>query len=263
MRPCLKLLDGATATNSKPANTAATGSIPATAGSSITNLTSFVLHDGINPPVRFVFSTAALSDASATKVRIPYTGADNAATVQAAIIAAINGVTTGLRITATDGGSSITTLTNDFGGAHGNIAVGANTTGIAITGMTGGVTVGFPLNGDVPGTPFKWHLHDAGVFQLTSTAGSGTMTVTIRIWVYSELTHRWHPFGINSTDLTLRGVLNDGVAITEDGADSIIHAEPAQFLSGWDYIYAEVVAIGGTATAVDLYLNSCARQQAV
>lgn len=262
MRPCLKLLDGATATNGAPSDTAATGSIPATAGSAITNLTSFVLHDGINPPVRFVFSTAALTDASATKVRIPYTAGDTAATVQAAIIAAVNGVTTGLRITASDGGSDITTLTNDFGGDHGNIAVGANTTGIAITGMSGGVTAGFPLNGNVPGTPYKWHLHDAGAFMLQSVAGSATMTVTIRIHVRSELTKKWAPLGVNTT-IALRGVLNDGVAITEDGTDNLTHTEPVQFLSAWDHIYAEVTAIGGTATAVDLYLNSCARQQAV
>lgn len=262
MRPCLRLLNGATATNGPPANTAATGSIPATAGSAITNLTSFVLNDGINPPIQFVFSTAALADASATKVRIAYTGADNAATVQTAIIAAINGVTTALRITATDGGSSITTLTNDFGGVHGNIAVGSNTTGIVITGMAGGIQVGFPLNGAVPGSPFRWYLQDAGLLFMRSTAGSGTMTVTLRLWAYSELTHAWHPMGINST-ITLRGVLDDGTAITEDGADILTHAEPVQFLSGFEYIYAEIVAIGGTATAVDLFLNSCAAQAAV
>jgi hypothetical protein len=262
MRPALKLLDGATAVNSKPSNTAATGSIPATLGSAITNLTGFTIDDGINPAIRFVFSTAALSDASATRIRIPYTGADSAATVQTAIITAINAVTTGLRITATDGGSSITTLTNDFGGVHGNVAIGSNTTGIAITGMTGGVTAGFTLNGSVPGGKWHWNLHDAGAFMLQFVAGSGTMDVTIRIWVYSELTHKWAPLGINASTLTLRGVLNDGVAITEDGADNLTHTEPVQFLSAWDYIYAEVVAINGTATAVDLFLNSCARQAA-
>ncbi len=261
MRPALRLLNGATATNGKPSNTAATGSIPSTAGSAITNLTGFVLNDGINPAIYFVFSTAALADASATKVRIAYTAGDTAATVQTAIIAAINAVTTALRITASDGGSNITTLTNDFGGFHGNVTIG-NTTAIAITGMAGGITVGFPLNGSVDGTPFRWHLHDAGVLQMVSTAGSGTMTVTVRLWVYSELTHAWHPLGVNAT-MTLRGVIDDGTAITEDGADVLTHTEPVQFLSGWDYIYPEIVAIGGTATAVDLFLSSCARQGAV
>lgn len=262
MRPCLKLLDGATATNGVPANTAATGSIPATLGSAITDLTSFVLHDGINPPVQFVFALAALSDGSATRVRIAYAADDTTTELQTAIIAAINGVGAGLRITASDGGSQITTLTNDFGGTHGNIPVGANTTGIAITGMSGGADVGFPLNGSVPGTRYHWNLHDAGVFQLRSTAGSDTMTVSIRIWVYSELTHAWHPLGIHST-MASRGLLNDATTIAEDGSDVLVHAEPVQYLSGFDRIYAQVVSIGGTNTAVDMFLNSCAKQSAV
>lgn len=262
MRPALRLLNGATAVNGKPANTAATGSIPATTGASITNLTGFTLDDGINPAIRFVFSTAALSDASATRVRIAYTAGDTAATVQTAIIAAINGVTTALRITATDGGTSITTLTNDFGGTHGNVAVGANTTGIAITGMTGGVQVGFPLNGSVDGTQYHWRGQDVGVLLLRSTAGSGTMDITIRIWLYSEHTHAWHPAGIAST-IVNRGVLNDAAALTEDGSDVLTHTEPIQFLSGYDFIYPEITVIDGTGTAVDMYLNSCIKQQAV
>lgn len=262
MRPALRLLNGATATNGPPSNTAATGSIPATTGAQLTNLTGFVLNDGCgNPAVQFVFSTAALTNASATVVRIAYTAGDTAATVQAAIIAAVNGVTTGLRIIASDGGSNITTLTNDFGGIHGNIPIG-DTTGRSITGMTGGITVGFPLNGSVDGTPFHWRLQDSGMLFLKSTAGSGVMTVTPRIWLYSESTHGWHPAGINST-MASRGLLNDGTAIGEDGADNLTHAEPIQYLSASDFIYAEIVAIGGTATAVDLFLVSAARQVAV
>lgn len=260
MRPCLKLLDGATATNGKPANTAATGSISAAAGNTITNGTAFVLDDGINPAIQFVFDSSASVVASKTKKAIAYTSGDNAATIKAAIIAAINAVTTDLRITATDGGGVIVTLTNDYGGVHGNTSI-ANSTSLAITGMTGGITVGSPLNGSVPGTPYRWHLHDAGVLQLTQTAGTGTMTVTIRLWVYSELTHTWMPLGINAT-ITLRGVLDDGTAITEDGSDVLTHTEPVQFLSGFEYIYPEIVAIGGTGTAVDLYLNSLAMQTA-
>jgi len=261
MRPCLKLLDGATATNGKPSNTAATGSITAAAGAGIVNLTYFILDDGINPAIQFVFDTGATTVESATKKKIAYTTGDSAATVKTAIRNAIDGVTTGLRITTTDPGGVGITLTNDLGGAHGNTTL-VNTTSLTMTGMTGGIQVGFPLNGSVPGTAYKWHLHDAGGFMLQSVAGSGTMDVTIRIWVYSELTHKWSPLGINVT-ITLRGVLNDGTTITEDGADNLTHTEPVQFLSLWDWIYGEIVAINGTSTAVDLFLNSCARQAAV
>lgn len=260
MRPALRLLNGATATNGVPANTAATGSIPATAGSAITDGTSFVLGDGINPAVQFVFSTTAITE-SATKKRLAYTAGDTAATVQGTIITAVNAITTGLRITASDGGSDIVTLTNDFGGTHGNITIG-NNTGIAITGMTGGVDAGFPLNGHVEGQPYRWYLQDAGVVLVKSTAGSAVMTVTVRLWVYSELTHAWHPLGVNGTTITLRGVLNDGTAVTEDPSDVLTHTEPVQYLSGFERIYAEVTAIGGTSTAVDCYLSSCARQAA-
>lgn len=263
MRPQLKLLDGATGVNGVPSNTAATGSIPATLGSAIVNLTSFVLHDGINAPIQFVFATAALTDAAATKVRIPYTAADSAATVQAAIIAAINGVTTALRITATDGGSNIVTLTNDFGGAHGNIAVGANTTGILITGMTGGITVGFPLAGMVPGTPYHWNLQDKGMLVLDSVAGTGALTASVRLWVYSEASHKWGPLGVSAT-IASRGLLNDGVLITADPANTLAHRELVKGLSGADNIYAQVVsALGGSSSpAIDLWLVSCARQEA-
>jgi hypothetical protein len=100
------------------------------------------------------------------------------------------------------------------------------------------------------------------VLLLRSTAGSGVMDITLRIWLYSEHTHAWHPAGISST-ITNRGVLDDGTAITEDGADVLTHTEPIQFLSGYDYIYGEITVVDGTGTAVDLYLSSCARQVAV
>lgn len=261
MRPALKLLDGATATNGKPANTAATGSITAAAGNTIVDGSAFVLGDGIGPAIQFVFDASSAVVPSKTKKAIAYTTGDNAATIKAAIIAAINAVTTDLRVTATDGGGVIVTLTNDFGGFHGNVSI-ANSTTLTITGMTGGITVGFPLNGSVPGTAWHWPLIDTGVLLLKSVAGSGTMDVTVRIWLYSELTHAWHPAGVNAT-ITLRGILNDGTAITEDGADVLTHTEPINYLSGYEYIYAEVTVEDGTGTSVDLFLNSCAKQVAV
>jgi hypothetical protein len=261
MRPALKLLDGATAVNGVPSNTAATGSITAAAGNTIVNGSSFVLHDGINAPVQFVFDSTAAVVVSATKKAIAYTTGDNAATIKAAIRAAIDAVTTALRITTSDPGGVGITLTNDFGGVHGNVPL-ANTTTLAMSGMSGGITVGFPLNGAVPGGLYHWVLQDMGLLILHSTAGSGAMSISVRIWIYSETTHAWQPLGISAT-IVSRGLLNDGVLITADPANTLAHAEIVQGLSGGDYIYAEVTAApGGVGTAVDLFLVSCARQVA-
>lgn len=120
-------------------------------------------------------------------------------------------------------------------------------------------TDGFSLNGDVAGTSFGWHLQDCGKLCLKSASGT---SVTVRIWLYCAETASWAPAGVNAT-VTSRGVLNDGNAITVDGAAVLAHNEPIQFLSGDDRIYAELVANAGAAAAVNLVLVSCARQVAV
>lgn len=88
---------------------------------------------------------------------------------------------------------------------------------------------------------------------VVSTAGSGTMTVTIKMWGYLAAASRWVPLGKNSTAAT-KGILNDGNAIAETGTDSIGHAEPLLFAGHFDRIYAEVTAIGGTDTAITVWL---------
>jgi len=79
------------------------------------------------------------------------------------------------------------------------------------------------------------------------------MTVTIRVWAYSALTTAWHPLGSSTTEAD-RGKLNSQSAIDEDGADVLVHAEPITGLGAFVRIYAEITAIGGTATAVDVWL---------
>ena len=81
------------------------------------------------------------------------------------------------------------------------------------------------------------------------------MTVTLRVWCYSPLTTVWHPLGSNATEAT-RGVLNGGNAIDEDGADTLVHAEPITGLGAFTRIYLEVTAIGGTNTAVSSWLTT-------
>jgi hypothetical protein len=89
---------------------------------------------------------------------------------------------------------------------------------------------------------------------LQSTAGSGTMTALIRIWLYSNLLDVWVPASIGTGAATSNtsGVLNDGSAIEEISADLLSHYERLTNLETFDRIAAEVITLGGTATAVDL-----------
>lgn len=89
-----------------------------------------------------------------------------------------------------------------------------------------------------------------------NTAGTGTVTATIRLWGYNTLAAQWFPLGVGA-DLT-KGTINGGVALGESGvADMINHSEPVYLVGLWDRAYAEVTAIGGTSTAVtvDLVIN--------
>lgn len=89
---------------------------------------------------------------------------------------------------------------------------------------------------------------------VASTAGSGTMTVTIRLWGYNSATGEWFPLGTGAD--ASKGVINAGAAIGEVKTDKILHAEPLLMAGHFDRLYAEITAIGGTATAVDVWLIS-------
>ena len=85
---------------------------------------------------------------------------------------------------------------------------------------------------------------DSAVVEAYSSAGSATMTFTIRLWGYDSIAAKWFPLGY----------LNSGSAIAELAADDIRHAEMVDDLFVWDRWYAEVTAIGGTGTAVTVDL---------
>lgn len=93
-------------------------------------------------------------------------------------------------------------------------------------------------------------LRDTAYALVKSTAGSGTMTVTIKMWGWYDTVAAWAPLGIGAT----KGVLNDGTAIVEETADNLVHVESLSGLKQLQRVYAEVTAIGGTATAVDVFL---------
>lgn len=85
-----------------------------------------------------------------------------------------------------------------------------------------------------------------------STAGSGTMTVTVRLWGYSIVAANWSPLDAGA-DAT-KGVINAGSVMGETGADEIDHSEPIEGIGPFDRLYAEITAIAGTATAVTVEL---------
>lgn len=120
-----------------------------------------------------------------------------------------------------------------------------------------GATAGVSLRQRQPGVDGgNWRGKNDGVILVKSTAGSGTMTVTLRVWGYSNLTSAWHPLGSDATTVANRGVLNEEGAIAEDGADNLVHAEPISGLGAFTRIYLEITAIGGTSTAVTSYLTT-------
>lgn len=93
-----------------------------------------------------------------------------------------------------------------------------------------------------------------------STAGSGTMTCTLKLWVYwdgsadgSTDAIGWYPLGTNATAAD-KGKLNEANAIGETGADAIAHVERIVGLNAFTRAYLEVTAIGGTGTAISAWL---------
>lgn len=118
-------------------------------------------------------------------------------------------------------------------------------------------TDGYALRKPTPGTSYYWDGRNVGLVSVYSTAGSGTMTVTIRLWGYKAASGKWFPLGSSSTESN-RGVLNTESAIDEDGADSLVHAELVQGLAAFDRIAAQVTNIGGTSTAVNVDLEPAA-----
>lgn len=129
------------------------------------------------------------------------------------------------------------------------------TAATATNGQPSGATAGFSLKGRTPGKPQAntWNHRNSGAIVVKNTAGSGTMTVTLRLWGYNAQSATWHPLGSDATE-SLRGVLNAKSAIDEDGSDVITHAEPVTGLAAFVRVYLEVTAISGTATAVSAWL---------
>lgn len=86
-----------------------------------------------------------------------------------------------------------------------------------------------------------------------STAGSGTMTATLRIWGFNPEVGRWYDLG----------ALNSGSAIAEvSTADTIAYAESLVGLRAFNRLHCEITSLGGTATAVTV-TAVCSRAETV
>ncbi len=120
---------------------------------------------------------------------------------------------------------------------------------IATNSPPSGATAGFDVNQLFSGSPAY------GAIFVKSTAGSGTVSVTLRLWSYDNTAAVWTPCGTGTG--ALKGVLNAGAAIPEDatiGADLIRHYEAVGIPWAFDRIYLEITAISGTSTAITAYL---------
>lgn len=108
-----------------------------------------------------------------------------------------------------------------------------------------GASAGRPIT-DLPAADFGGKYEAVSVpVEVVSTAGSATMTVTVDIWGYDSIEAVWFNLGR----------LNAGSAIAETGTDVIRYVEILDNLFDWDRLYAEIVAIGGTATAINVNIR--------
>ena len=120
----------------------------------------------------------------------------------------------------------------------------------ATNGAPSGASAGLEINalrgfGSIPSTV---------CIEVVSTAGSGTMTATYRVWGYGGT--NWFPLGTGGTGTT-KGTLNSGSADTEVSADALRHVETLNYPGFFSRLYLEITAIGGTATAVTGFVRVC------
>lgn len=112
-----------------------------------------------------------------------------------------------------------------------------------ITLLTAATTSGVPasLTASTGGVALPY-CTDQAIILIHSTAGTGTLTATVRIWGFQKEVSRWYDLG----------PLNAGSPIGEiTGADVIAYAEGIAGLRPFSHLYAEIVgALGGTATAI-------------
>lgn len=124
-----------------------------------------------------------------------------------------------------------------------------------------GATAGVPLR-RTSMTTSGFFGAQRGLLLIKNTAGSGTMTCSVKLWGYisagsnpdvANPASGWYPLG-TSTTASSKGLVNEASSMGETGADTIAHAEVIENLGAFDRIYGELAAVAGTATAISAYL---------
>lgn len=102
---------------------------------------------------------------------------------------------------------------------------------------------------------------ESAIVAVYTTAGSATMTATIKLWGgHPDLGSAGVYLAAGTGPAATAGVLNGGAAYDEHATDNINRADWVISIGAFKKWYAEVVAIGGTSTAVtvDLILPAVA-----
>jgi hypothetical protein len=144
----------------------------------------------------------------------------------------------------------VTTIEGDLIAVE--ILASATATNSPPASLTAGVSV------DVLNGAFGGAIPEDLTLLVVSTAGSATMTVTLRAWgkfgTLAGLTSvgAWSPLGTGTA--AAKGVINNGAAIEETSADVLRHAQPFSLTAHMQRLYIEITAIGGTSTAITVFL---------
>ncbi len=131
---------------------------------------------------------------------------------------------------------------------------------LAANGAPSGATAGVPVYPDNAnyntdqGICYANQPAGVAVVFVNSTAGSGTMAATLRLWGYHSASACWYPVGTGA-DAT-KGQLNAVASIGESVSDGIRHAESFYLLGLFDRVYLEVMTISGTGTTLEAWITT-------
>lgn len=120
--------------------------------------------------------------------------------------------------------------------------------------LNGVAATGSPPSAATDGLPIRPGV-DEGMLMLRGTAASGTLEVTIRIWLYDPITAAWLPASVGGgagAAVNTQGYMNNGAKFEEIASDVLRAAEPIVGLRSFSRIAAEVTVISGGTPSITL-----------